>query len=103
MLVGIVFFSGCIGQEKIEVPDKDKAVSACVEECNSKLREGVDLTNGPCLLDPISDLPDWVCDVAHEPRQDVDNDPKNQCSTYREGRSHHFVEVDPNCNLIKTW
>jgi hypothetical protein len=103
MLSVIVFILGCIGQKETETSEKDRAIAACKEECNSKLREGVDLSNGPCLLDPISDLQDWVCDVAHEPRQDVDNDPKNQCSAYREGKAHHFVEVDPSCNLIKTW
>ena len=103
LLLGIIFFLGCIGQKGIEIPDKDRAVSTCQEECRSKLKEGVDLNNGPCLLNPISIVPDWVCDVAHEPRQSVDDDPKNQCSAFREGKAHHFVEVDPNCNLIRTW
>lgn len=99
----VVLFSGCISQQEITIPDKDKATSACKQECYSKLKEGINLNDGPCLLNQINDLPDWVCDVAHEPRQTVDNDPKNQCSTFGEGKAHHFVEVDPNCNLIKTW
>jgi len=42
-----------------------------------------------------------VCDVAHQPRQDVDNDRKNQCDAYHDGRASHFVEVDPTCAFIE--
>jgi hypothetical protein len=101
-LVGVVLISGCIGQEGA-TSEKDKAISACIDECLSRLDAGEDLSVGPCLLNPIPDLPDWVCDVAHDPRESVDNRPENQCSAFREGRSHHFVEVNPSCELIKTW
>ncbi len=54
------------------------------------------------MLNPIPNLPDWVCDIAHSPRQsEIDDLPENQCSAYREGRAKHFVEVDMNCNLIR--
>ena len=101
LLIGTIFISGCISQPPAS--DNDKAISECKQECNNKLKTNVDLSNGPCLLNPMSDLPDWVCDVAHEPRQTIDDDPKNQCSAFRDGHAHHFIEVDPNCNLIKTW
>jgi len=101
VLVCISLLSGCTQEEAKK--DVDKATLACINECNSWLNAGKDLSNGPCLLNPISDVPDWVCDVAHDPRQDIDNNPNNQCSTFREGRVHHFVEVDLNCELIKTW
>jgi hypothetical protein len=102
-LVGVILMSGCISQEEV-VSDKDKAISACVDECRSRLDAGEDLSVGPCLLNPIPDLPDWVCDVAHSPRvPEVDNQPENQCSAFREGRASHFVEVDPGCELIRTW
>jgi len=97
LLVGNILISGCIGQSPTS--DKDKAISECKQECKDKLKT-MDLSNGPCLLNPIKDLPDWVCDVAHEPRQTADNQPENQCSSFREGKAHHFVEVDTNCNLI---
>jgi len=102
VLIGVVLLSGCIGQTGTGT-DVDKATSACVNECKDWLNAGKDLGNGPCLLNPIPDIPDWVCDVAHEPRQDVDNDPNNQCSAFREGKANHFVEVNLNCELIKTW
>jgi len=102
VLAGIILFSGCISQKQTGVSEKEKAELACIEECNNNLEKGTDLNSGPCLMNPMSNLPDWVCDVAHEPREAVDNDPRNQCSTYIEGKAHHFVEVDTNCNLIKT-
>ena len=103
VLAEVILFSGCIGQKQTEVSDKEKAELACTEECNNNLEKGTDLNSGPCLMNPMSNLPDWICDVAHEPRQDVDDDQKNQCSAFSEGKAHHFVEVDINCNLIKTW
>jgi hypothetical protein len=107
LLVGVILISGCIGQQETPpeklTSDREKAISECKQECNSKLKANEDLSNGPCLLDPIADLPDWVCDVAHKPRQDVDNQPVNQCGAFREGRANHFVEVDINCEIIQIW
>ncbi len=60
--------------------------------------QGVDFTNGPCLSNNL--LPDWVADVAHNPREDVDDVAENQCSAYRNGTAHHYVELDPNGQLI---
>ena len=60
--------------------------------------EGVDMSTGPCLG---LIKPDWVADVAHDPRQPVDEDPANQCEAYRSGEAHHFVELDPEGNLIR--
>jgi len=104
LLIGIILISGCIGQEERppEKPsDKDNAILACEQECNAKLNENIDLSKGPCLLNPIQDVPDWICDVAHNPRQTLDNQPENQCSVFRDGKAHHFVEVDVNCELIQ--
>lgn len=62
-----------------------------------KKQEGVDFANGPCL-GKIAD--DWVLDIAHNPRQTVDDKAENQCADFRTGSAHHFVELDPNGNLI---
>ena len=102
MLVGVIL-SGCTGQTETDV--KQKAIDACIEECRTRSvipEWDWESARGPCLLNPIPDTPDWVCDVAHDPRQDVDNLPENQCSEYGK-TANHFVEVDPNCELIKTW
>ena len=99
-LISVLLLSGCIGQTETET-GVDKATLACVDECKSWLNADKDLSNGPCLLNPIPDVPDWVCDVAHDPRQDVDNLPENQCSEYGK-TANHFVELDPNCEFIKS-
>ena len=41
-------------------------------------------------------------DVAHDPRQAVDDDPANQCAAYRSGEAHHFVELDPDGRFIRS-
>ena len=98
-LISIPLLSGCVETES--ETDAEKATLACMNECRIWLNADKELSKGPCLLNPITDIPDWVCDIAHSPRQDVDNDPNNQCSAFREGRAHHFVEVDENCELIR--
>lgn len=101
-LVLIVLVSGCTKQpEPQQGGDAERAKLACIQECKKALEEERDLSNGPCLSDEIID--DWVCDVAHSPRQPIDNDPANQCGAFRKGEAHHFVEVDPNCNFIKSY
>ncbi len=83
--------------------DAELAKVKCIELCKSELVEGTNMSNGPCIGNPIPEMPNWVCDVAHSPRQDVDNQSENQCSVFREGRASHFVEVDENCNFIKNY
>lgn len=98
ILLWIVFIAGCtMGPIKESV--QQGAINNCIKECNSELEEGIDLSNGPCLSNSIA--PGYVCDVAHDPRQPVDDLSENQCSAYRNGTASHFVEVDENCNLIK--
>jgi len=65
-----------------------------------KRAEGVDLKDGPCL-GKIAD--DWVLDIAHRPRTAVDDKPENQCVDFREGRAHHFIELDPDGQLIRSF
>jgi len=88
---------------KKEKSDQEKAIEICIEECRKAMIAGKDLSNGPCLLNPIKELPDWVCDVAHNPRVEIDNLKENQCSAFYEGKAKHFVEVDITCKLIKVY
>jgi len=81
--------------------EKEMAIKKCVEACREAMISGIDLSSGPCLVESIPGLNFWSCDVAHNPRQPIDNLPENQCSSFREGRTKHFVEVDINCNLIR--
>jgi hypothetical protein len=109
-LVSIGWLLGVVGVGALPACGKaadpssvEKAKAACVAECKKHLQGGEDLSAGPCLSDALPGRvvqPDWVCDVAHSPRQDVDNQPKNQCAAYYDGTAHHFIEVDPACAYI---
>lgn len=79
---------------------KGTAITAAKAAYEKARLEGRDLSSGPCIADPLP-VPNWVADIAHDPRQPVDDDPANQCSTYRSGESEHFVELDPEGNLIR--
>lgn len=56
------------------------------------------MRNGPCLGVIMEN---WVADVAHDPRTDMDDDPANQCEAYRSGDADHFVELDPDGNVLR--
>jgi hypothetical protein len=80
--------------------DADPATIAGAKRAYAAAKaRGVDMTNGPCLGIVA---PDWVADVAHDPRRAVDDDPANQCAAYRSGEAHHFVELDPEGNVIRS-
>jgi len=81
-------------------PKPQSLIDFCVQACKDAAKTR-SLENGPCLLDPIPQDPDWVCDVAHLPRQTIDNQPENQCQSYRNQTSHHFIEVTPDCTFIQ--
>lgn len=76
-----------------------EAIRAAEQLFRAKAAEGVEMADGPCLSQEV--IPDWAVDVAHDPRQPVDDLPQNQCASYREGRVHHFVELDPDGRLIR--
>ena len=105
VLLAVLVVSGCAQQTPAGdvFSISDTAKSGCISLCRDALSKDRDLSNGPCLSDGNAgwDVNDWVCDVAHSPRQAVDNDPANQCMEFRKGMAHHFVEVDPDCNFIK--
>ncbi|MFA5021122.1 MAG: hypothetical protein WC517_03620 [Patescibacteria group bacterium] len=89
-----------VNAEQQKQADRTQAMIKCQELCQNTLStDGKNFEPGPCLSNAIA--PDWVCDVAHSPRQAADDDPANQCESFRAGRMNHFVEVDGNCNLIK--
>jgi hypothetical protein len=100
-IAAVVVVSGCVSP--LTGDDAEDAKRRCIEECRLEKSKETYLESGPCLSDvnPRWNVRDWVCDVAHSPRQDVDNDPKNQCIDYKIGEAHHFVEVDPDCGFIR--
>ena len=95
----VLAVAGCGGGDGASQEDKDKAVAAAKFIYAGKAKE--DLSSGPCLSEGIPGLSDWVVDIAHEPRQAVDDQPANQCQSYRDGETHHFVELTPSGQLIR--
>ena len=81
--------------------ERDKAVTAAVQAYHEAKDAGINLDRGPCIAEQLPGLPDWVADVAHDPRQAVDDIPANQCQRYRTGQAHHFVELTPDGTLIR--
>jgi outer membrane murein-binding lipoprotein Lpp len=112
VLVAGVILSGCNDiQDSGEVSDgantsastsqtekEQEAVRLAVKAYTKLKTEGADLSNGPCISDDLMD--DWVADVAHYPREDVDNLPENQCPSYGKTASH-FVELDEYGEVIR--
>jgi hypothetical protein len=81
--------------------DTQKLIDVCIKECRDSIEKNEKLESGPCLLDPIKENSKWVCDIAHSPREQTDNLPENQCQAFRNGIAQHFIEISPDCRLIK--
>lgn len=96
LLATLVLAASCGGGPS--EAEKDAAVAAAHDAYDQAVEQGVDMSNGPCLGE-ITD--NWVADVAHEPREEIDDEPANQCEAYRKGEADHFVELDPDGNLIR--
>jgi hypothetical protein len=75
----------------------DETIALARQAYDRAKTRGMDMSRGPCL-GMIKE--GWVADVAHDPRQDVDDEPENQCPQYRSGEADHFVELDPQGNFI---
>lgn len=86
---------------KIETPEftQDDLVSQAKKIYSEKKFSGVDMSKGPCLTDNL--VENWVLDVAHNPREEVDNLAENQCAAFRNGDAHHFIELDISGNFIR--
>jgi hypothetical protein len=93
VLFAALLLGGCGGG-----PEADERTIALAKAAYEQAKaRGVDMAPGPCL-GVIRE--GWVADVAHDPRQDVDDEPENQCEDYRSGKADHFVELDPEGELI---
>jgi hypothetical protein len=89
-----VALAGCGGEDA-----DDETIRLAQQAYERAKAAGVDMSRGPCL-GVIKE--GWVADVAHDPRQDVDDDPANQCPEYRSGEADHFVELDPAGEYIRS-
>jgi hypothetical protein len=89
-----VALAGCGGEDASE-----ETIARAKEAYAAAKARGVDMSRGPCLGVIESG---WVADVAHDPRQDVDDEPENQCPEYRSGEADHFVELNPEGEFIRS-
>jgi hypothetical protein len=78
--------------------ERTRAIAAARAAYAAAEEEGADFSRGPCLGVVLEG---WVADIAHDPRQDVDDEPENQCEAYRSGEAGHFVELDLDGDLIR--
>lgn len=85
--------------KQLKKSEIDTAVNQAKYLYQMRIDRSEDLSSGPCLSNAL--MPDWVADIAHSPRQAIDDLVENQCPAYLEGRAHHFVELDLNGNLIR--
>lgn len=77
---------------------QDQAIELAKKVYAEKKAQGMDFTNGPCLSNDL--MPDWVADVAHKPRQPIDDLPQNQCPAFGK-TARHFVELNPQGEFIR--
>jgi hypothetical protein len=89
------------GGDEASQSEKSQAVGQALVAFKKAQQSGADLSTGPCIAENLPGLSDWVADIAHDPRQDVDDEPQNQCQRYRDGDAHHFVELTPTGQLIR--
>jgi len=94
VVAAALLLAGCGGA------DADAKTIQLAQDAYARAKqEGVDMSRGPCLgvIEP-----GWVADVAHDPRQDVDDEPENQCEAYGSGDADHFVELTPEGEFIRS-
>jgi hypothetical protein len=99
-LLAAALVAGCGGGSPSQ-DTRDRAVNEAMQAYHEAKASGTRFSRGPCIAEQLPGLPDWVADVAHEPRQTVDDRPANQCQRFRDGEAHHFVELDPSGHLIR--
>ncbi len=90
------------GQAQGESPNfspNEEAFKNALNLYIQKKQEGIDMSSGPCLGMVAEN---WVLDIAHSPRQPVDDKVENQCEDFVTGKAEHFIEFDPNGQLIRS-
>jgi len=103
VLISVTFGLSACGSSGSQVSqsDRDRAVDEAQVAFRNFIATGAPLELGPCVAESLPGLHDWVVDIAHAPRQPVDDEPANQCQRYRSGQAHHFVELDEHGELLR--
>ncbi|MEI6222480.1 MAG: hypothetical protein WCP97_06975 [bacterium] len=79
--------------------EQQTAVARAKRLFKDQITAGADMSSGRCLSEDL--MPGWVVDVVHNPRQEEDDLPENQCQSYLNGTAKHFVELDELGNLVR--
>ncbi len=88
----------------LAAPAQQSAIVSKAQSLCQSAREKMsvdDWQKGPCVSNDGKELPGWAVDVAHVPREKVDDDAANQCSSVAEGRVDKFIELDEDCRVIR--
>jgi hypothetical protein len=93
--------AGCGDDDDSSDGEREQAIAQAQEAYDKARTSGANLADGPCIAESLTDLPGWVVDIAHDPREDVDDNPANQCQRFRDGEASHFVELTPEGQLIR--
>ena len=96
VLVALALAAGCGGDS--DDGERERAIAAAHVAYEEAAAAGTDFADGPCLGVVLEN---WVADVAPDQREEVDDRPENQCEAYRSGEAEHFVELDPDGELIR--
>jgi hypothetical protein len=83
--------------------ERERAIDLAEQTYEASDGSPEELADGPCLAERIegAGVEDWVVDIAHEPREPVDDEPENQCARYNDGDASHFVELTPEGEVIR--
>lgn len=81
-----------------EVTEQENLIAKALTIYLDAIKENKDLSNGPCLG---SVQEDWALDIAHEPRQTVDEQSDNQCANYLSGQTKHLIELDEKGSILR--
>jgi len=81
-----------------EVLQQQEVIKKANEIYQKAVADSTSFDNGPCL-GKIAD--DWVVDTVHNPREEIDDRPGNQCGDYLQGKAAHFIELDLDGNIVR--
>lgn len=79
-----------------EVQTQQEAISCSSDLYRQKKSEGMNFSS-QCL----GICGDYAIDIVHAPRTEDDNKAENQCQSYKEGTSSHFIELDKNGEVVR--
>jgi len=99
IVTGVVFFALTPQTAPNGVSSKEDSeiISKATDLYQESKESGTDFSNGPCL----GVIDDYAVDITHNPREQIDELPENQCQAYINGDVSHFIELTPGGTFIR--